>query len=133
MNSSGTHFDALSGHSASLAAIAGGTSASARQCAPALHAGKVDGSITGGPSCGQVAGPGPPPPPSPPALPPSHVKEILHAPVSVLSSGLVHGAQRSSTAHTSCGKRSRYCATCGMQPERQTPSAPASDWQAFGV
>jgi hypothetical protein len=58
---------------------------------------------------------------------------ISQAPLDIMVSGLMHGAQRSPDAHTSCGRRLMYIATCGMQTLRQTPTALLSEWHAVGV
>ena len=58
---------------------------------------------------------------------------MSHAPDGMLLSGLTHGAQRSSAAQVSCGRSDSYCATCGTQTLRQTPSAPLSELQVGGA
>jgi len=71
----------------------------------------------------------------PEPAPGSHVIDLpmSHAPDDMPLSGLTHGAQRSSAAHTSCGKRSLYIDTCGTHRLRHTPAAPLSDLHVGGA
>ena len=117
------------GHAASCDWSAIGTSDVGTQCEPAhagLHAGNPLGSMMGGPVYGQemtVGG----------FAGLSHASE--HAPVGAVGSaetGLKQGAQRSSAAHTSCGKTSFSAWICGRHVERQRPSALAIDVHLVG-
>src|SRR5687767_6349423 len=95
MKLSGTHLPFE--HAASFDAIAGGTSAASRQCAPPTfpaspsHGGSVVGSITGGPTSGHGSGPASTAaPPSPSHAAPSSLPSS-HTPVLAFVSGLMQG------------------------------------------
>src|SRR3954451_11251250 len=122
-------------HGASCDTIVAGTSAVCTQWASAPHAVSVETSTSGAPVYGHIGGVlvVPPPPPEPPPPPLQLVGlPMSHAPDGMLLSGLTHGAQRSSAAHTSCGKSDSYCLTCGTHTLKQTPSAPLSDLHVGG-
>src|SRR5262245_51039686 len=124
MKVSGTHLPLLLLQSASFDAIAAGTSAVSRQCAPPTlpaspsHSGSVFGSRTGGPTCGQGSDPASslPVPPSSLQLEPSSLPSS-QTPVLCCVSGLMHGAHFSFAAHVAWGSRPLFLSTSGTQSE----------------